>query len=86
MMACFEGNTVQIRDVEQAYLQAEMEGPPVYVSLPEELWTDGMWYAGWKRAWFKALLLRVWHCFCRPFCLCRRRLGPSYVFMKERET
>ena len=39
---CFEGNTVQGRDVEQAYLQAEMEGPPVYISLPRELWTDKM--------------------------------------------
>ena len=39
---CFEGNTVQGRDVEQAYLQADMEGPPVYITLPRELWTDKM--------------------------------------------
>ena len=37
MYACFPGHTVQGRDVEQAYLQAEMEGTPVYVMLPEEL-------------------------------------------------
>ena len=42
MYSCFEGNAVQVRDVEQAYLQAEMEGPPVYVQLPEDLWTPRM--------------------------------------------
>lgn len=39
---CFDGNTVQGRDVEQAYLQADMEGPPVYITLPRELWADKM--------------------------------------------
>ena len=43
MYSCFEGHGVESRDVEQAYLQAEMEGPPVYVVLPEELWTPEMW-------------------------------------------
>ena len=43
MYACFEDHAVESRDVEQAYLQAEMEGPPVYVVLPEELWTPEMW-------------------------------------------
>ena len=36
-------HTVETRDVEQAYLQAEMRGPPVYIMLPEELWTGKMW-------------------------------------------
>jgi hypothetical protein len=36
-------NTVQTRDVEQAYLQADMKGSPVYIMLPQELWTDDMW-------------------------------------------
>ena len=35
-------HTVETRDVEQAYLQAEMRGPPVYIMLPEELWTEEM--------------------------------------------
>ena len=35
-------HTVETRDVEQAYLQAEMDGPPVYIMLPEELWTEEM--------------------------------------------
>ena len=39
LYSCMEGNSVQVRDVEQAYLQPDMEGPPVYISLPEELWT-----------------------------------------------
>ena len=40
--SCFPGCTVEGRDVEQAYLQADMEGPPVYITLPEELWTKRM--------------------------------------------
>ena len=39
---CFDGNTVQGRDVDQAYLQADMEGPPVYISLPREIWSEKM--------------------------------------------
>ena len=35
-------HTVETRDVEQAYLQAKMDGPPVYIMLPEELWNDEM--------------------------------------------
>ena len=30
--SCFPGCSVEGRDVEQAYLQAEMEGPPVYIT------------------------------------------------------
>ena len=42
MLACFEGNTVHVRDVEQAYLQADIEGTPTWVVLPQELWTPEM--------------------------------------------
>ena len=35
--SCFPGHTVEGRDVEQAYLQADLEGPPVYILLPKEL-------------------------------------------------
>ncbi len=38
----FPGQHMESRDVEQAYIQAEMEGPPVYIMLPQELWTDAM--------------------------------------------
>ena len=31
------------RDVEQAYPQAEMKGPPVYITLPQDLWTEDMY-------------------------------------------
>ena len=41
--SCFEGCTMEGRDVEQAYLQAEMKGPPVYITLPQELWTPEMY-------------------------------------------
>ena len=40
--SCFKGHSMQSRDVEQAYLQAKMEGPPVYIMLPRELWTEKM--------------------------------------------
>ena len=40
--SCFPGNTVQGRDVEQAYLNAKLGGPRTYVTLPEELWTHQM--------------------------------------------
>ena len=37
---CFPGCTIEGRDVEQAYLQAEMQCPPVWITLPRELWTE----------------------------------------------
>ena len=40
--SCFLGDTVQGRDVEQAYLNAKLGGPPTYVTLPKELWTPEM--------------------------------------------
>ena len=40
--SCFPCNTIQGRDVEQAYLNAELGGPPTHVSLPGELWTPEM--------------------------------------------
>ena len=43
LLACFPGNSVEGRDIQQAYLQAEMEGTPTYVVLPEELWTPEMY-------------------------------------------
>ncbi len=42
MYACLPDHTVQGRDVEQAYLQAKLEGTPTYIMLPKELWTDEM--------------------------------------------
>ena len=42
LLACFPGNTVEGRDVQQAYLQADMEGTPTYIALPKELWTPAM--------------------------------------------
>jgi hypothetical protein len=38
----FEGHKIESRDVAQAYLQAKMEGPPVYIMLPKELWIPAM--------------------------------------------
>ena len=34
-------------DAEQAYVQAELKGPPTWVCLPEELWPDS-WYVDGK--------------------------------------
>ena len=42
LLSCFPGNSVEGRDVEQAYLQADMEGTPTYIVLPKELWTPEM--------------------------------------------
>ena len=42
MVGCLPNNTIQVRDVEQAYLQAEMRGPKTYIMLPQELWTEDM--------------------------------------------
>jgi hypothetical protein len=39
----FDGHSIQTRDVEQAYLQAKLEGPATYIMLPEELWTPDMY-------------------------------------------
>lgn len=40
--ACLPDHTVESRDVEQAYLQARLEGPKTFIQLPKELWTDEM--------------------------------------------
>ena len=42
LLSMMPGNIVEGRDVAQAYLQAEMEGPATYVVLPKELWTPEM--------------------------------------------
>jgi hypothetical protein len=39
---CFPRCAIEGRDVEQAYLQAETQGPPVWITLPKELWTEDM--------------------------------------------
>ena len=38
-----EGNATEGRDVEQAYLLADMKGPATYIVLPSEVWTSAMW-------------------------------------------
>ena len=40
--SCFKGHSMEGRDVEQAYLQAYLEGTPTYITLPKELWTEKM--------------------------------------------
>ena len=45
LLSCFEGNSVEGRDVQQAYLQADLpdDATPTYIVLPKELWTDEMY-------------------------------------------
>ena len=43
LLSCLPGNGVDGRDVQQAYLQADMEGTPTYIVLPKELWTLEMY-------------------------------------------
>ena len=43
LLSCLPGNWVEGRDVQQAYLQADMEGMPTYIVLPKELWTPEMY-------------------------------------------
>ncbi len=40
--SCFPDNSIEGRDVEQAYISAEMRGTPTWIVLPEELWTPEM--------------------------------------------
>ena len=40
--SCFPDHTVEGKDVEQAYLSAELGGTPTYVTLPKEMWTPAM--------------------------------------------
>jgi len=40
--ALFPNHTIQGRDVEQAYISADLLGTPTYVVLPKELWTPEM--------------------------------------------
>ena len=40
--SCFPMNSIESRDVEQAYITAKLGGPVTYVQLPKEFWTDDM--------------------------------------------
>ena len=33
-----EGHTTEVADAEQAYIQADLKGPPTWVCLPKEAW------------------------------------------------
>ena len=37
------GHVVQQADAEQAYIQADLQGPTTWVMLPEELWPEDWW-------------------------------------------
>ena len=41
--SCFPGHCLSGRDVEQAYLCADLSGPDTYVMLPQDMWTEAMW-------------------------------------------
>ena len=43
LLGLLEGNVTDCRDVEQAYLLADMKGPATYIVLPEELWSTAMY-------------------------------------------
>ena len=63
------------RDAEQAYLQADMKGTPVYIMLPQELWTDDMWKMDCPVFRFEKALYghkhsgKYWQEFCHEQCL-----------------
>ena len=40
---CIDGNDIEQADVEQAYVQALLEGPETWVQIPREWWPDS-WY------------------------------------------
>ena len=42
LMSLFPDHASELRDVEQAYLLAPMEGTATYIVLPKELWTPAM--------------------------------------------
>ena len=42
LLGLFDGNATEGRDVEQAYLLAEMVGPSTYIVHPKELWNPQM--------------------------------------------
>ena len=43
LLGLLEGNATEGRDVEQAYLLADMKGPATYIVLPSEVWSEAMW-------------------------------------------
>ncbi len=47
---CFPGNSAQQADAEQAYIQADLKGPPTWVLLPEELWPADWYHDGEGRS------------------------------------
>ena len=40
--SCLPGHSVEVQDVEQAYISADLGGVPTYVQLPKELWTPAI--------------------------------------------
>jgi len=75
LLATFPGNSVEGRDVEQAYLQADFEGPPTYIVLPKELWTPEMFKMKCPVFRLKRALYghknsgAYWQKFCNEQCL-----------------
>ena len=60
MYGCAPGHGIQIADEEQAYIQADMQGSPTWICLPEEA----------RPAWWK----KKWPNMRRPVCLLKKAL------------
>lgn len=46
---CLPGNDVKLADAIQAYIQAELSGPPCWVELPEDAWPDNINFRKYRR-------------------------------------
>ena len=51
---CLPGHAIEQADAEQAYVQAHLLGPPLYISLPPDFWPDH-----WKKKGYKNPVCRL---------------------------
>ena len=74
LLGLLEGNATEGRDVEQAYLLANMKGSATYIVLPSEVWTEAMWKMRrpvllLERALYgHPLVGAFWHQYCTHIC------------------
>ena len=74
LLGLLEGNCTEGRDVEQAYLLADMKGPATYIVLPKELWSADMYKMRTpvllleKALYGHPLAGAFWHIYCSKIC------------------
>ena len=90
LLGLLEGNMTEGRDVEQAYLLADMRGPATYIVLPRELWSTAMYQMRRPVVLLEKHCMatrspehsgtNIAHVFARPlYSVCFQTIGPAVI-------